>query len=457
MAVFKQGDILSVKIEDQGTNGEGIAKEQGFVIFVEGALIDERVKIKIDFVKKDFAYAHIVEILNASPHRVYPECNRYPKCGGCDLLHMAYHEQLEFKRRLVANTLKKYAGKDFFVNPCVPSKDSLYYRNKVQLPFGVVNGKAAVGFFRKGSHKIVSMTKCFLHGSWLQKLIEIVLDFVNAHNISVYDEQKHAGLLRHLVARYVCDQLCVTLVINGDKLPYAHKLAQKLLDSFSAISFYLCVNTQKTNVIMTDKLKPVIDRPLEIEAMGVKAKIGPLSFLQVNDAVRDEIYKEVMQKACGSDIVFDIYGGIGLLGAALAKRGVKKVYNIEIVRQAVKDADKLAAENMLSDRITNICGDAAVELPKVMGKALKDKKDAKISVIVDPPRKGLNTAVIDTLVKLDMPLNLIYISCNPATLARDLALLTQNGDYDIISITPYDMFPQTRHVECLVLMSRVEK
>ena len=161
MAVFKQGDILSVKIEDQGTNGEGIAKEQGFVIFVEGALIDERVKIKIDFVKKDFAYAHIVEILNASPHRVYPECNRYPKCGGCDLLHMAYHEQLEFKRRLVANTLKKYAGKDFFVNPCVPSKDSLYYRNKVQLPFGVVNGKAAVGFFRKGSHKIVSMTKCF--------------------------------------------------------------------------------------------------------------------------------------------------------------------------------------------------------------------------------------------------------------------------------------------------------
>lgn len=451
--VIKQDDILTLDIVDYGINGEGIAKYKGVVIFIPFAMKGERIEAKITYVKRDFATAKLLKIIEQSSLRKDYPCNRFIKCGGCNLLHVDYGEQLALKRNTLENTLKKSLG-EVKVEPCVPSPNTLGYRNKVQLPFGIVNGRAVLGFFRAGTHKIVSITKCFLHGDWLEELIEVVLDFVRKNDISVYDETSHTGLLRHMVARFIDNKLCLVLVTNGDTLPHYRKLIDRLKEKFKDFSLYLSVNQKKTNVILGDKLICLKEGDFQIDILGIKVKLSPLSFLQVNDKVRDMIYKRVIDECRGSDAVIDAYSGVGILGAALVKHGIKEVYNIEIVPEAVKDANALAKENGVSDRIKNILGDVSKELPKLIEKI--HSQDKRISIILDPPRKGVDKNAISALTNIPYPINLIYISCNPATLARDLALLTKNDIYAIKSITPCDMFPQTRHVECVVLMSRAK-
>jgi len=457
---LKQNDIITTVISDYGINGEGIAKHQGIVVFVPYALKGEKVKIKLNHIKKNFAYATLIEIIQSSNNRIKPDCNRFLKCGGCNLSHISYNEQLEIKKQALITTLKKNTGKDLYVKDIVASPNIFGYRNKVQLPFGTVNNKVSVGFFRENSHKIVSITKCFLHGDWLEKLIRIILDFANKYNLTVYNEDRQKGLLRHLVARFIDENLCVVLVINGNKIPHVNELSDKLQKAFQYLSLYLSVNRDKTNVIMGKELIPVIERPFIIDILGIKAEINPLSFLQVNNRIRDLIYTEVIKKTIDSDMVIDAYSGIGLLGAVLAKNGVEKVYNIEIIPEAIEDARRLAENNGLNN-VFNILGDAAIELPKLINSIMdnqskeNDSLKRKISIILDPPRKGVSQTIIEALNSIEYPINLIYISCNPATLSRDLSLLTKSDNYSIISITPYDMFPQTKHVECVVLMSRL--
>lgn len=455
---LKQDDIITAVIADYGMEGEGIARLGEYTVFIPFAIKGETVKAKVTYVRKNLVFADLKEIITPSDKREKYECNRFMRCGGCDLLHLNYCEQLEIKQKNVINLLHKNAKIDFPVDPAVPSPKTLAYRNKIQLPFGTVNGKVAVGFYKENTHKIVSITKCFLHGDWVERLISVFLEFASSNNLTAYDDATRTGLLRHLVARYIDGKISIVLVINGQTLPFSEKLTNHLDAAFSdAYSLYISPKTEPDNVVMGKSVYPLVERDFTINIMGIELAINPYSFLQLNDDVRDLIYSRVISEIekTSPSVVIDAYAGVGLMGAVSAKRG-SVVYNIEIVPEAVRDAEKLAASNNLSSLITNIEGDAAKELPKLIKDILGNQnlKNRSLNIILDPPRKGCSPDVTNALNSLDVPHNLFYISCNPATLTRDLALLK---NYTINSITPYDMFPQTKHVECVTLMSKVEK
>lgn len=457
---MKQGDRILLTIEDYGSNGEGIAKVGGKVVFVPFTVKGETVYAKIVHAKKDYAFAEVVEIKEPSLHRVKPPCNRFSRCGGCDIMHIDYSEQLKLKRGALINTLRKNFDKDCVVDECVASSEVFGYRNKISLPFGVVNGRTVLGFYSEGTHKIVPITKCFLHKDWAEKLIQALLLYAETNKLSVYDETSKSGLLRHASARFLNGKLSLAVVVNADELPNTDSLIKLLDERFTDYSLYCSPNRAHNNVIMGASAVLLKGEPLKAEINGIQYELNPLSFLQVNDSIRDAIYKRIIEKVTesGSSAVIDAYAGVGLLGAMLARSGLS-VYNIEIVKEAVIDADKLAEANGLTHLITNINGDAEVELPKLFD--YFNNTYPRITVILDPPRKGCSRAVLEVLNKLtqdnnnasDTPIiDLIYISCNPATLSRDLALLAPS--YRPTSITPYDMFPHTKHIETLVCLAR---
>lgn len=533
---MKQGDILTVTISGYGSEGQGIAKLDNFVIFVPFTVKGEKVKVKIDYVKKNYATASIIELIETSDKRVKPPCNRFTRCGGCDIMHIEYAEQLSLKREALINTFRKNYKGSVIIEDCIQSPEIFGYRNKISLPFGIVNGKVALGFYHRGTHKLVSITKCFLQGEWAESLIKVMLDYANSNDISVYDEKTGNGVLRHVAARYIEGEISIALVVNADEIPYQDKLIALLDKQFKKYSLYLSVNRKRNNVIMGDTVELIKGDPLTAEINGIRYCINPLSFLQVNNEIRDKIYNAVIEKVIENmnGAVIDAYAGVGLLGAMLAKRGIN-VTNIEIVPEATADADTLAKDNNVSHLVTNICGDAAVVLPKILN-SLKNTYPS-ITIILDPPRKGCSKEVLDALnalaksniyndicennanvfidTKNDIDLNcnqsnckaqsnktllqsdntdnknttidnfnkanyndndnqsicnaahigeiiqstqetpkinIIYISCNPATLSRDLAILSPN--YSPTSITPYDMFPHTKHLETLVCIKR---
>lgn len=478
---MKIGDLLQLTIDDIGSNGEGIAHHEDYTVFVPFALTGEIIKAKITYTKRNLAYGTMVHLIQPSPDRVQPACPLYYKCGGCDIMHLSYEAQLAGKRQSLINILHKNCGYTGEVNPVVPS-DQFFYRNKIQLPFGTQKGETVLGFYKPNSHTLVPLTRCLLHGDWADRLIRLVTAFANKNRLSVYDEATQKGLLRHLVARYIEGVITVTLVINGRHLLGADQLVAQLKAEFANVSLYLSSNTKRTNVILGDDLIPVYAPPQTIEIDSIKAAINPLSFFQVNDKIRKLIYDAVVQEAAPSQgaIVIDAYSGVGLLGAILASKGAQ-IYNIDIVPQAISDANALYKSNGIADRATNICGDAAAVLPRLIAalsaqSTPSDTPNVAVStapntqnsapidtpstikdngpiVILDPPRKGCDTAVLDALT-LTPASKLIYISCNPATLSRDLATLLPT--YSISSITPYDMFPNTRHVETVVMMSRAK-
>ena len=372
-------------------------------------------------------------------------------------MHLSYEKQLEFKKKNVQTILRKNAGYVSEINDVVASTP-FAYRNKAQLPFGTVNGKVAVGFYGTGTHKIVSSTKCFLHGEWLEDLIKIVLDFANENNLTAYNEETRKGLLRHLVARNIGGSMVITIVINGTALPKVEELATRLEERFKGMALYLSPNLKDTNVIMGDTLIPICPTPQSVEVMGIKIGVNPFSFFQINDYVREKLYCKVIEMVAPSEdvVVIDAYAGVGLMGAIMAKNGAE-IFNIEIIKEATEDANKLYKANGIEDKVTNVCGDASVELKKLISSNQKFKElvkeGKKVKIILDPPRKGISKEVAETLNELSKVLNfdLIYISCNPATLSRDIANLTE---FIPTEITPYDMFPHTSHVETIVCLCK---
>ena len=466
--MLQPNQTIELNIHDLGMEGEGIGRYEGYTFFVPYALPGERIKAKITHLKrnKNIGFADLKEIIEPSEYRVKTPCNRFGRCGGCTLMHLEYAKQLEYKKKNVENVLRKNAQYVGDVNDVVPSSP-FAYRNKAQLPFGTVNGKVAVGFYGAGTHKIVSSTKCFLHGEWLEKLIKITLEFANEKGLTAYDEQTKKGLLRHLVARYVGGQMVVTIVINGAKLDGANELADRLEKEFNGVAVYLSPNTRDTNVIMGSTLIPVKPTPQSITVMGITIDVNPFSFFQVNDEIREKLYKAVIDKVAPDKdtVVVDAYAGVGLLGAIMAKRGAK-VFNVEIVKEAIDDAEKLYKANGIASSVVNICGDASIELKKLISAPENDESapqyskfqqciasGKKVKIILDPPRKGISKEVADTLNELSKSLafDLIYISCNPATLSRDIANLTM---FTPIEVMPFDMFPHTSHVESVVCFTR---
>lgn len=468
MSLVKNQDII-LTIANMGVNGEGVAKYGGMAVFVPYALIGEKVKAHVIFVKKRYAIAKLLEVLTPAEERVRPECPVFLQCGGCQLQHLKYCNQLKIKTSIVKDSLIKIAKIDVEVAPCVKSDFQYEYRNKLQLPVGDDNGLIITGFFAENTHRIVPIDSCPLHPEWAAKLINAVKDFMYASQIKGYNESDKSGIIRHIVARELAGQIMIILVINCDSLK-CNYLIENLKKIFPYFSLYLNINKEDTNVITGEQYIHIYgEETLKDESMGIKYEIGADSFMQVNNYIKDRIYSKVTEliKCSDNPVCIDAYSGAGILSAMMAKC-CKKVYGIEIVEEAVKNAESLKSANNLGDRLINIKGDCAVELPKL----LDSLKDDNTVLILDPPRKGCDEPVIRSILK-HLPKKIIYISCNPATLARDLGYITgtldidgaenfpnpenSNNLYEITLVQPYDMFPQTKHVETVVLLSRVKE
>ena len=456
---MKKGDILDIEITSSGMEGEGVTRVDGMVVFVPLCMQGEKVRVMVREVNKKFARATVIKVLEPCADRIYPLCPIFYRCGCCDMQHIRYEKQLEIKKANVEACLYKSLGRKVVVDDVRGDGIIFGYRNKIQVPLAKVAGKVVAGYYKGNTHDVVpfgervreDLGACVMYERGMQDMLDAFLSYANDIGLDCYDERKKTGFLRHFVARKVGNKYAVVVVGNGKKLPVEKKLITALTNTGREFSLYFDSNTKNTNVIMSPDIRVIYgEERLEADVLGVRAKVSPLSFMQINDGVRDMIYDRVasMIKDGDEKVVIDAYSGAGVLTNVLAK-SADKVYGIEIVKEAVADADELTEDCGNTDKVKNICGDCAEELPPLAEKLREE--GIKFSVVLDPPRKGCDEKVLDA-IKSAKPDNVYYISCNPATLARDLARL--DTDYEILSVSPYDMFPETKHVETLVSLRR---
>ncbi len=444
---MKKNQKIILTIESYGAFGEGVAHAEGFVIFLPFALVGEVVEAHILSVKKNVAYAKVLSVIEKSKDRREPFCPHFSKCGGCDMQHLSYPAQLEVKKEQVKGCLKRIAkidGFDITVNPSLKEQKS---RNKLTLPFGELNGEAILGFYSERSHRVIKIEDCPL-GERVNEIIKIFTGWANKHKISVYNEQSGKGVLRAISVRNYADKFMFTLVASSSTVPHVEVLVQELNQRFDSPVIYLNVNAKNTNVVLGDKnIHLSGEKKLRSEALGVKFELSPFSFAQVNDEVRDKLYSKVLSLVDEGDTVIDAYSGAGLMSVLLSKKA-RKVYGAEIIPDAVRDADVCAEQNGVKDKVINRVGDCAKLVPEIV-REIGHTQD--LTVVLDPPRKGCDKAVLDSVTQAN-PKKIIYVSCNPATLARDL--LVMNDKYSIESVDIFDMFPDTKHVETVALLSR---
>ncbi len=446
---MNKNDIINLKIESYGAFGEGVAHFDGFAVFIPFALVGETIETLILSVKKGYAYGKVLSVLEKSSDRQIPKCEYFTRCGGCDLQHLLYPAQLNLKRQSVYETLRRVGGVDTAVEKVFPSDKEFDSRNKLTLPFADFNGKVVLGFYSERSHRVVGINKCLL-SSWSEKLILATLNWANENNISAYNEGTKKGILRALSARVSKGKTMITLVVTKQNVPKLDSLTQKYRELYPDGIFYLNINDRDTNVVLGDKCVHVFgEKKLLSNALGVEYELSPLSFAQVNDTVRDGLYSAVVGEISENDIVVDAYSGAGLMSVLCAKRA-KYVYGVEIIEDAVKDANQTAKLNGVSGKVQNIAGDCAKVLPELF-KKIREKHKDQMTVILDPPRKGCDGTVLESVLTC-APDKIIYVSCNPATLARDLKTLTER--YTINYVKPFDMFPNTKHVETIVCMTK---
>lgn len=472
--MIEKNDSICAVTDAVGTNGEGIIRHEGVTFFVPACLPGEKVRFKVLKIKGNIGYGKVEEILTPAEERVRPKCPVFSRCGGCCLQHLEYHAQLQHKSKTVKDALRKIAGISIDVPSAVKSDHPYGYRNKLQLPIGVdKDGNSVIGFYAEHSHRIVPITACAIHPDWATTLIDIVKKYMTDCGIRGYDETAKTGFLRHIVAREIGKKYIITLVATKAKLPNIAYFIDLLSKEFSKFTLYINVNTEDTNVILGKEFHLVHGTGFfEAEEQGIRYEAGPVTFLQVNENVRTKLYKDALKTVAetGNEVVIDAYSGGGLLTAMIAKK-VKRVYGIELEREASACADKLKEKNELLN-MTNVCGAVEDKIEAVLEK----EKGETLRLILDPPRAGIARSVLKALLGSGIP-RLTLISCNPATLARDLGILTGRliekegelvknpayegvsetlaGYYEITKIQPYDMFPQTKHVETLVCLSRV--
>ncbi|MBR4942668.1 MAG: 23S rRNA (uracil(1939)-C(5))-methyltransferase RlmD [Clostridia bacterium] len=473
--MIEKNEIICAVTSGLGSNGEGILKHEGVTFFVPGCLPGEKVRFKVLKIKGNIGYGKAEEILTPAEERVREKCPVFLRCGGCCLQHLEYSAQLTYKASVVKDALRKIGGIQIFVPTAVRSENCYQYRNKLQIPVGVDrDGKNVIGFYASHSHRIVPVSACAIHPDWAEKLIAVVKRYMTECAVKGYDEEKKTGSLRHIVAREIGGKFIVTLVTAKKELPNIPYLVGLLTEALRTFTLYINFNDEDTNVIFGKEFQLVHGMGFfEAEEHGICYEAGPVTFLQVNEGVRTKLYKEALKTVCtdGDEVVIDAYSGGGLLTAMIAKKA-KRVYGIELEEEASRCADSLKEKNGL-DNMTNICGYVEEKLPSVLEK----EKGEKVRLILDPPRAGIARSVIKALLESGIE-KLTLISCNPATLARDLGLLTGrliesegeliknpayaekseeetlSGYYAIDKIQPYDMFPQTKHVETLVVLSR---
>lgn len=445
-----------VDIVDIGQGGVGIGKYEGFTVFVEGGLIQDKVKVRINKSKKNYAVGDIVEIIEKSPFRVDRICSDDLKdCGGCQIQELDYNKQLELKTNEVKQVISRIGKlENVKIHETIGMQSPCRYRNKAQFPIQNINGSTAIGFYKKKSHDVIPTDMCVIQHDINDKIIKIIKTYIQAYNVSIYNESTHTGVLRHLVTKvgFTTNEVMVVLVANGTNLPHLNELASVLKENIPGFkTLVLNVNKAKTNVILGKENKVIYGNGKINDYIGdLVFEISPLSFFQVNPVQTEVLYNKALEYAelKENDTVFDIYCGIGSISLFLAQKATK-VYGIEIVEDAIKDAKINAKLNNLNN-VEFYVGKAEEVVPKMYSEG----KTANV-VVVDPPRKGCDEKVLDTIVSMK-PDRVVYVSCNPSTLARDLAYLDERG-YKCVEIQPVDMFPHTMHVECCVLMSRVEK
>lgn len=456
-----KNELVEVKVEDIGSDGEGIGKYQGFTLFIKDAVVGDTILARVLKTKKTYGYAKVEKIIEASKDRVEPKCPLASSCGGCQIQQLSYEKQLYFKENKVKNCLERIGGlKDIEMEPIVGMEEPYYYRNKAQFPVGLSkDGKVTIGFYASRTHSIINTTHCYIQDRINVPILETIRTFLEEKHISIYNEEKHEGLVRHILTRvgFTTKEVMVCVIMNGTELPYKAEFVTKLQEvmekypEYRLVSVCLNVNKEKTNVILGSKIIPVFGQTYITDTIGdVKYQISPLSFYQVNPIQTKKLYDLALEYADlhGNEIVWDLYCGIGTISLFLAQKA-KMVYGVEIISEAIEDAKK----NAILNDITNtefFVGAAEEILPK---KYEESNGSMRADVIVvDPPRKGCEQSLLDTIADME-PKRIVYVSCDPATLARDLKYLTEKG-YELKRVRAVDQFAHSLHVETVALLQK---
>ncbi|MCM1104310.1 MAG: 23S rRNA (uracil(1939)-C(5))-methyltransferase RlmD [Clostridium sp.] len=484
--MYQKNELLTVTITDIGSGGEGIGKCDGYTLFVKDAVMGDVVRARITKPKKNYAYARVEEIITSSPFRVTPPCPVYRQCGGCQLQPLSYEQQLRYKERKVRGNLQRIGGfdgtlLDKVMEPIVGMDEPYRYRNKAQYPFGITReGNSVTGFYAGRTHTIIPGTDCLLGAAENREILEAVLAYMKENHVKAYDETSGNGLIRHVLIRkgVSTQQLMVCVVINGRELPQAERLAERLRKIPNMTSVSYCINTENTNVIMgtevvllwgtpyiMDSIRMYREDLREFDGREVTFTISPLSFYQVNPRQTEKLYSLALAYAglTGKETVWDLYCGIGTISLFLAG-DAKRVYGVEVVPQAIEDARENARRNGIENAVFFV-GKAEEVLPRFYesgGCAGGADEDVENScdmrhpdvIVVDPPRKGCDEACLQTMLAM-APERIVYVSCDSATLARDLRILADGG-YELTRVRAADMFPQTVHVEVAVLLCRAD-
>lgn len=449
---WKKNDRIQVTIEDMGDTGEGIGKTDGYTWFVKDAVIGDEVEAKVMKTKKSYGFARLEKIINASPSRVTPRCPVARQCGGCQLQAMDYNEQLAYKERKIYNNITRIGGFDEVpMLPIMGMDEPWRYRNKAQFPWGLdKDGKIITGFYAGRTHAIIENGDCLLGIEENREILKIIKNHLERCHIRPYDEASHSGLIRHTLIRkgFHTGELMVCQVINGKSLPHQDELTEQLLKIPGMTSISVNINRDQTNVILGNEVINLYGPGYITDSIGgVKYRISPLSFYQVNPVQTEKLYSTALEYAglTGGETVWDLYCGIGTISLFLAQKA-KKVYGVEIVPQAIDDARENARINGI-ENVEFFVGKAEEVLPREYE---KNQVYADV-IVVDPPRKGCDEVCLDTIVKMG-PKRVVYVSCDSATLARDMKYLAERG-YEVVKVRGCDMFPHSGHVETIVLLS----
>ncbi|SFA99190.1 23S rRNA m(5)U-1939 methyltransferase [Acetitomaculum ruminis DSM 5522] len=459
---MQKDDLIELLIEDTGVNGEGIGHFEGMTFFIKDSLEGDIVKAKIIKMKKNFGYGRLMEIIKPSPYRTQARCQVYKQCGGCQIQALSYERQLKFKQNKVINNLKRIGGfEDIVVNETIGMDKPWYYRNKAQFPVGKdKNGNILVGFYAGRTHSIIESEHCYIGRPENEKIVEAVKEYMEENKVPSYDEKSGQGLIRHILVRvgFKTDEIIVCLVIAIDKLPKQEKLIEKLSKIENLVGIDLNINKEKTNVILGKESHTIWGRSYIVDYIGnIKYQISPQSFYQVNPVQTKKLYDKALEYADlkGNETVWDLYCGIGTITLFLSQKA-KMVYGVEIIPKAVENAKNNAKINNI-ENVEFFLGKAEEVLPDFYKNSNKgkapDTKNVDV-IVVDPPRSGCDEKLLETILLME-PEKVIYVSCDSATLSRDLKYLCQSGKYSVHKVQPVDMFPHTVHVEVVVSMSRV--
>ena len=448
--MLTKNQIYETVITDYTTEGQGVAHIEGCAVFVPNAVAGERVKVRVTLVRKTWAAGKITEILEKSPHRVNRACPVAKLCGGCTFWHMDYEEECRLKAERVKNCLNRIGGENLEEVPILAAPTCEGYRNKAQYPVAWEKGRAYAGFFKEGTHEVVQMDRCRILPQETDWVKAIVMDYVNKNKVSVYDEATHRGLLRHIYVRRgaVSGQILVCLVVNGDGLPKLPALIEALKAVAGFTTLVLSVNTRKGNAVLGDKFVTLYGPGyIEDTLCGLNFRLSARSFYQVNHAQAQRLYETAIAMAgiTKNDLVLDLYCGVGTITLAMAS-AAGKVMGVEVVPQAIEDARDNARRNGI-ENAEFFCADAGAAALELEQKGIRPD-----IITVDPPRKGLNSDAIEAIDRMN-PKRLVYISCDPATLARDTALLKERG-FRLEKAIAADLFPRCSHVETVVCLGR---